>query len=58
MARSRGSRPASRRTALRKQPPPTNRPKCDQCDADAVHFSNIIFEEQYVMVRRCEEHRP
>jgi hypothetical protein len=56
MARPRGPRRTSRRTSLR-LPPPDNRPKCNVCGNDATYFRNIILDEQYVIVRYCEEHK-
>jgi len=57
MARLRGSRGTSRRTAVTRQPPLAHRPKCETCGADAIYFSNIIMDEQYVVIRKCEEHK-
>jgi hypothetical protein len=56
MARLRGSRGTSRRPSVTQTPPPLRYPKCDECGADAIHFSAIILDEHYATVRRCEEH--
>jgi hypothetical protein len=40
-----------------RQPPLAHRPKCETCGADAIYFSNIIMDEQYVVIRKCEEHK-